>query len=285
MPDPTVSESGGFVFPGTGASGYVNEPTAITHTNGPSIIADIPGFERDYNLRDELIFRVEEGRFNMMRVLFDYARQGSAYITNDVEPHWQLDYKPHPRFYLKTMANQGGTAGSAYTTGTFVLADPNDAKRLQAGDLIALMNITQSPSRDDNSVITDYVESPAASGIYALKPVVADPSPEVCEIVDVNYTTGAVKVNRNQGGDSQTAVRSGLAFTVVANGTGDPGASSLRAEDAFFMKMTKPMAEGRDDVITWSRSHTWDYNYCQYIVRKWSAIDIQENVYRRGVPI
>jgi hypothetical protein len=285
MPNPTVIGSGGFNFPGTGGSGFVNQPTAIAHTQGPSIVSDIPSFQRDYNLRDELIFRVEEGRFSMMRVLFDYARQGGAYVTNDVEPHWLLDYKPHPRFYLKQVNGQGGTAGTVYTTGTFILSDPMDAKRLQAGDFIALMNVNQSPSRDDNTINPTYVESPPGSGIFQLKPLPADPQPEVCEISDVNYTTGAISVKRNQGGEAQTAVRSGIAFNVVANGTGNPGANSIRAEDAFFMKMTKPMAEGRDDVMTWSRSHTWDYNYCQYIVRKWSAIDIQENVYRRGVPM
>ena len=280
----TITDSGGYIMPQTGNGGFLNQSTQIPHTQGPSIIADIPEFQRDYNLRDALITRIEEGRLNMMRVLFDWASMNSAYSVDDTTPNWYLDRVPTPRFYLKTMANQGGTAGSAYTTGTFILEKTTDAPRLQTGDLIALMPLLVPPDRDANSVILDYVVSPTGGSIYLRKDLATAPLPEICRIKEVNYTTGAVMVERNVGGDGQSAARSGLAFTVVANGTGDPGASSIRAEDAFFLKMTRPMREGSDDATVWSRTNTRDFNHCQYIYRKWGVIDIQENVRRRGQP-
>jgi len=282
---PDVTGSGGFTPPTTGSGGMMNDSQGISYYQGASVISDIPDFQRDYNLRDELITRIEEGRFNMMRVLFDYAMENEAYVTDDVQARWYLDYKATPRFYLKTQANQGGTAGTdTYVTSTFVLDTIADAKRLQAGDLLTLMCCTVPTTRNANSVMLDYVATPSGGTVYEKENLVATPLFEAMRVNEVNYTTGAVVVERNVAGDGVSTDKTGIAFTVVADATTDPGANSIRHEDAFFIKMTRPLAEGKDDVTVWSSSNTWDYNYCQFIIRKWGTTDIQENVRRRGQP-
>ena len=278
------TDDGGFDPPTSGSGGFVNTSQGLAFYQGASMITDIPDFQRDYNLRDELITRIEEGRFSMMRVLLDYAMENEAYVTDDIQARWYLDYKATARFYLKTKTNQGGTAGSQYSSSEFILNSVGDSKRLQSGDLVAVMCTTVPITRNSNSVMLDYVATPSGGTIYEKKNLIATPLFEMCKITDVNYTTGAVTVDRNQGGDGQTASKTGIAFTVVANATTDPGASSIRAEDAFFIKMTRPQAEGRDDVTIWSQSNTWDFNYCQFIIRKWGTTDIQENIRRRGQP-
>jgi len=282
---PDVSGSGGFDPPTTGTGGFMNASQGLQFYQGASVIADIPDFQRDYNLRDELITRIEEGRFSMMRVLLDYAMENEAYVTDDIQARWYLDYKATARFYLKIKANQGGTAGTAtYSSSQFILSTVGDSQRLQSGDLVAMMCTTVPTDRNANSVMLDYVATPSGGSIYEKENVIATPLFEMGRVTEVNYTTGAVTIDRNVGGDGQTTARTGMAFTVVANATTDPGANSIRAEDAFFIKMTKPQAEGRDDVTIWSSSNTWDYNYCQFIIRKWGTTDIQENITRRGQP-
>jgi hypothetical protein len=278
------TDDGGFTPPVSGAGGFVNASQGLQFYQGASVIADIPDFQRDYNLRDELITRIEEGRFSMMRVLLDYAMENEAYVTDDVHAKWYLDYKATARFYLKTMANQGTTAGGNAAAGTFVLASAGDAKRIQRGDLLTLMCTTVPTTRNAVSVMLDYVATPSGGTVYEKENLVATPLFEMMEVTEVNYTTGQFVVDRNVGGDGQTASRNGIGFTVAANATTDPGASTIRAEDAFFVKATRPQAEGRDDVTIWSSSNTWDYNYCQFVIRKWGVTDIQENVRRRGQP-
>ena len=282
--DPDISGSGGFTPPTTGGGGFMNASQGLQYYQGASVIADIPDFQRDYNLRDELITRIEEGRFNMMRVLFDYAMENEAYVTDDVQARWYLDYKATPRFYLKIKANQGTTTGNNTASGTFNLSTIADSKRLQSGDLLALMCCMVPTSRDAVSVNLDYQATPNGGTVYEKEHLVATPLFETMRITEVNYSTGIVTVVRNVGGDLQTTDRNGIGFEVITNGTTDPGTNKIRAEDAFFIKMTRPQAEGRDDVTIWSSSNTWDYNYCQFIIRKWGTTDIQQNVKRRGQP-
>lgn len=281
---PDITGSGGYIYPGSLAAGYNRSSQNIPYYQGPSIIADIPDYQRDYSIRDAIVHRIEEGRFNMMRVLFDYARRNSAYVVTDVQNRWFLEHKKTPRFYLKTMSSNGGTANTDYTVSTFILENPVDAKRLQSGDLLALMFSFVPTGRSAVGAVLDYAESPPSSGTYVKTFSASAPLPEVGRVIEVNYTTGAVVVTRNVHGDSTTTSYAGKGIDVVVNTTANPGTAIIRAEDAFFIKMTRPLAEGRDDVKVWSSSDTWDYNYCQYINRKWGTTDIRENIYQLGQP-
>ena len=275
-----ILDDGGFTPPSAGAKGYFNEPLDVTHYQGPNIISDIPDFMRDYGQTMATLTRIKEGRFNMARMITDFSSQNGL-VVDDVTHTWYLDYAPIPRMYLKVKANQGYTAGSTAAKNTFVVDSLQDVKKLQKGDLIAVMCTVVPPSRDANSELLDYVSS---GGTYQLKNLETKPLPSVHRIEDVNYSTGQITTAANIGGDLQTTARQGVGFTVVASSTANPGANEIRQEDAFFIKMTRPMVEGMDDSTVWSRSITRDFNHCQYILRKWGVTDIQENIKRRGQP-
>lgn len=277
---PNIAGTGGYTPTGSGAAGYFNGGQAMPFYQGNSVIANIPQFQRQFNIRDGLVTKITEGRSNMMRVMMDYARKNGAYITTDVQSRWPIEHAIINRFYLKVQVGQGGTAGSKYSSSTFTLASAKDANRLQPGDLMALMCSFTPPNRDEDATLLDY--SASATKYYKTIPA-GKVMAEVVKVTAVDGAAGKITVLRNQGGDGQTSSRQGVGFTVVANpdsALADAGANSVRAEDAFLVKMGNAMIEGSDDQQIFSTSNTFDYNYCQYVMRKWGTTDIQENVNR-----
>jgi hypothetical protein len=275
-----IVNSGGYVYPASGKAGFVQQPTGIPYHQGVPQVGNIPGFMRDYNMRDMLVTKVREGRV-MMRTLYAYARAKGAWVVSDVKASYKIDHKPHPRFYLKTKTNQGGTKGTTYAKSTFFLESPKDAKRLQVNDLIALNFAFVAANKDGNSETLDYVESPPSSGVYVAKRNPLKPTQEVCKVLEVDYLAGTVTVIRNIGNDTRTASRTGMAIDVKTTATTDPGANVVNASDAYFVRTGNTLAAGTDDQLTYNRYPTWDYNTCQYIMRKWSSQDIEENIYKR----
>jgi hypothetical protein len=57
---------------------------------------------------------------------------------------------------------------------------------------------------------------------------------------------------------------------------------NILPETAFFLKMGNVLTEGSDDQKLFTFSNTWDYNYCQYMMRKWGATDIEKNIKKKG---
>lgn len=280
------STTGGYVYPTSGEAGYINTSQGIPFYQGTTKTGDIPAFQRDYNLARATITRITEGDPSMMKILFDMMKKKGAFVTNDPQPRWYLEHEPHQRFYLKTQANQGGTTGSAVSTGDFYLNDVKDAPRLQKGDFIILNSVYVAQDRNASSVICDYDKDDGGSD-YRMIRAVATPVPEICEVNEVNYTTGKVSVTRNWGGDLQTSSQTGPGFTVAADIAAgstktDPGANTVRAADAFFINMGNSIYEMEDDQLIWSLSNTWDYNYVQRVLRKWGSNDFEEKIQRRG---
>lgn len=273
-----IVNSGGYIYPQSGSAGFVQQSTNIPYFQGTNQVGNIPEFMRDYNMRDMLVTKIREGRANMTRTMFTYARMAGSWVVNDVKPSFKIDHKPHPRFYLKVQADQGGTAGSSYAKSTFFLADPKDARRLQKNDQLVLNFAFVPPSKDADSELLDYVQSPPSTGPYVSKRNPLKPVQEVCKVIEVDYLSGAVVVQRNLGNDTRTAARSGVAVTVRANNTTDPGANTINAADAYFVRMGNSLQSGTDDQLTYSRYPTWDYNTCQYFMRKWSSQDIEQAI-------
>ena len=133
------TESGGYIYPGTGKAGFIQQSSNIPYYQGHKDVTQIPAFQRTFNERDILVRKVREGRMPMMRVMLEAARMNAPYVTNDVRARYPVEHQPHPRFYLKVKANQGTTKSSTAKTGTFQLANVNDIKRLQTNDLCVLM--------------------------------------------------------------------------------------------------------------------------------------------------
>jgi hypothetical protein len=275
-----ITSSGGYVYPAVGTAGFLQQSTNIPYFQGTPQVGNIAPFMRDYNMRDMLVKKIQEGRVNMMRVLLAQARMGGAWIVNDVKPTFKLDYKPTPRFYLKVKTNQGGTKTSTYTTSTFVLANAKDAKRLQIDDLIVLNFAYVNSTKDCNSVALDYTTASSTSVAYVPLRSPSYPIQEQCKVLEVDYTAGTVKVLRNIGNDARTAARQGMAIDVATNATTDPGVNIVYAQDAFFVRSGNTKAAGTDDQTIYNRVPTWDYNTCQYVMRKWGSQDIESAIYK-----
>ncbi len=275
-----ILATGGFIYPAAGSAGFIQQASGIPYYQGVPQVGNIPAFMRDFNMRDMLVTKIREGRVNMLRTMFSYARAMGAWQVNDVKPTFKLDYKPSPRFYLKVKTNQGGTANSQYAKSTFVLANARDAKRLQINDIITLNFAFVPASRDANSAALDYVESPPLSTKYVAKREPTVPVQESCLVTEVDYLAGTVTVARNIGNDGRTAARTGIAVTVRTDATTDPGTATVNASDAFFIRTGNTLAAGTDDQTTYSRTPTWDYNTSQYVMRKWSSQDIEQNIYK-----
>lgn len=278
---PTPTSNGGYVYPTSGSSGFIQQSQSLPWYQGASVISHIPDFQRRYNLRDGLITRIQEGRLNMMRVLLDYARRNGAFVVDDVQPRWYLEHQPINRFYLEVQNNQGGTKAATVNTGTFKLDSTDDAKRLQTGDYIALMFSHVPVARGAVSTNLDYNYDSAWQTIPMKDS--DTPMPEVCLITDVNYTNGTVTVERNVAGDDRTTDYGGVGLEVIASTATPDAANEVLQRDAFFVKMGNSLPEGRVDQLVWSTSNTWDWNNCQFVGRKWAATDIQQNMFKEGV--
>lgn len=253
MPEFDVTTVGGFNLPAASKTGYSQVSQNIPYFPGPTRIDSIPAFQREYNLRDALVMRIKEGRDNMSKMLLADARRNGAYVVNDVHHRWPVDINQHGRFYL---AVQSIAAGQVTT---IQLANTDDSGRLQAGDIVALMGSYVTKSR---TVAPVYVKSATAL------------LPELMKITAVNYTTGVVTVIRNFAPEAATQVAAG-ALAIVASGA---TTGQANAADCFMIKIGNAMAEGKDDQKIWTRKTTFDYNVCQYVLRKWGATDIEQNV-------
>lgn len=277
---PTLpTDNGGYTYTPTGSSGYWRTTQGIPQTGGASIIGDIPTFQRDWNIRDALIHKVQEGRNNFSRLLMDYARENGAYVVTDVNHRWFIEQALHNRFYVKA-----GTKILAGSTSKITLESAYDVKRLQKGDMLVLTFMEVALTRDGVSTCIDYATDVTSGTTYYKKHSTSKPLMELCEISEVDYTSGTITVKRNLAGDSVTATTGGAVTIGSANVTTDPGASTINPQDAFFLKAGNAMAEGRNDQRVWTMTNTWDYNVAQFVVRKWGWTDIQQNIARVGQP-
>lgn len=280
MPD--ILTNGGFSYPLAGSGGFVNASQNMPYYAGPNQIASIPEFQRDYNLGRASITKITEGRPVMMNILFAKLQGKAGWVVDDVKPNYYTKIVPHGRFYLRQKTNQGGTTGSATKKGIFTLEKAEDSKMLQKNDIVAIMCMEVTAARDANSSICDYATATGGSVYYQIKDK-AEPLPELAKVLSVDYSTGLVTVERNVGGNGTTQDSlNGIGFTVGANGTTDPGSNTVRAEDAFLVKVANSIAETKDDQLTWALKMTGDYNYVQRVMRKWSANDMEEKVLKRG---
>lgn len=264
-----ITGSGGYIYPGTGSKGVISSPQNIPYYQDRTQISHIPDFQRNYNLRDDLVSYIKEGRDNMAKLMLAYAKKNGAYVVTDVEHRWYLEHKPLQRIYLEAGA-QGSVAGDYYKFQVKAATDGtsrhNDIKRIQTDDHLVLM--CQFTSHD--RTLKPQADKFTAGALTA-------PMPELLKVVSVNYDKGYFLAVRNVAGDNRTsAPTTPDPFTVgTSNG-------NILPETAFFLKMGNVLTEGSDDQKLFSFSNTWDYNFCQYLMRKWGATDIEKNIKKKG---
>ncbi len=179
-------QQGSFVPP-IAQGGYYNLSQGLPWYQGRSIIADIPEYMRNpLMMVKDLVRNVQEGRANLMRVLYDEAEKNGVVLSPDVKGRYRVNIKPHDRLYLK----QGSYAVSDMRT-EFVLTDFNrpsqsyptstgnprtvgDIARIQPGDYVLLMFSYLDKDRTGTPVVGESYSKPV---------------PEIAKVVSVNYSS------------------------------------------------------------------------------------------------
>lgn len=237
----------------------------ITYYGAPNVVDQIPSSFRTYDRRTGMLTKISEGRANLMRLLLNYAKSNGAYVAGDVETRWGLEYERLARIYFAADSTSTGS-----NTNDLIYVSNAEARRLQAGDILNLMGFWVSPSRGLANATGEDANIKSSS--Y--------PVPEQIKIL-VNYGEGSgtastntkLLVRRNFGGVAPT----GHADTLIdiAGGTW-----SAPVTEPFLWKAGNSIAEGVDDQLTYSDVDEYDYNYCQIVMRKWSATETEQNVNR-----
>lgn len=244
------------------------EPYSITYYGGQPIVDNIPATFREYDRRTAMLTKISEGRFPLMRLLLNYARRKGAYVARDVESRWGLEYARLARIYLSA----DSTSTGSNTNDLLHLAN-SDAHRLQPGDILNLMGFWVKYDSTTGRTMANATGEDAniKTSTYAI--------PEQVKVLEVygddSATTGQaiVKVRRNFGGTAPTGHADLLVD--IAGGTW-----SSPITEPFLWKAGNSMPEGRDDQTTYTDVDSYDFNYAQIVMRKWSATETEQNVDR-----
>jgi hypothetical protein len=241
----------------------MSNPYTISYYAGQNVVDNIPAQSREYDRRTAMLTKISEGRANLMRLLWEYARRKGAYVATDTESRWGLEYARLARIYFAANSTSSGTL----THDIFKVTNA-EGRRLQPGDIMNLMGFWVKMDSTTGRTMANATGEDAnvKSSTYGL--------PEQIKILEVygedSGTTGYTifKVRRNFGGTAPT------------------GHADLEVDfDSvtyvpFLWKAGNSIAEGRDDQLTYTDTDEYDYNYCQIVMRKWSAIETERNVRR-----
>jgi len=244
---------------------------SISYYSGQPVVDNIPSSFRTYDRRTAMLTKISEGRANLMRLLLNYAKSNGAYVATDTETRWGLEYERLARIYCS-----GDSTSSEQTFHDLLHVTNEEGRRLQAGDILNLMGFFVSPSR--GLAIATGEDLNLKTSTYAM--------PEQVKVL-VNYGDGSgnllgaasstctkIKVQRNFGGIAPTTGHADMLVDIAAGTWASP------ITEPFLWKAGNSMAEGRDDQLTYNDSDEYDYNYCQIVMRKWSATETEQNLNR-----
>lgn len=237
----------------------------ISYYNGATIVDNIPSSFRTYDRRTAMLTKISEGRANLMRLLLNYAKSNGAYVATDTETRWGIEYERLARIYFAA-----DSTSSSGTKHDLIYVSNSEGRRLQQGDILNLMGFFVSPSRG--------LAAATGAGLNVKTSTYA--MPEQIKVL-INYGEGSgtattntkLLVRRNFGGVEPTGHANMLVD--IAGGTW-----SSPITEPFLWKAGNSVAEGRDDQLTYNDSDEYDYNYCQIVMRKWSATETEGNVNR-----
>lgn len=242
----------------------------LTYYSAPTVVDQIPSSFRIYDRRTAMLTKISEGRANLMRLLLNYAKANGAFVATDTETRWGLEYERFARIYMSSDSTSSGS-----DTNDYIHVSNAEGRRLQVGDILNLMGFWVSPARAGATTTGENWNLKTSS--Y--------PVPEQIKIIQ-NFGEGSgnlsgsansgytkLQIRRNHGGVAPT----GHAELLV-DVSGGTWASPLT--EPFLWKAGNSMAEGRDDQLTYSDVDEYDYNYCQIVMRKWSATETEQNINR-----
>ncbi len=261
----TPSSFGGFTTPipgGSSSQGIYRKPFNLPYTQGRSILATIPEYQRNpLLLEKDLMFKIQEGRSNFMKILFEQSELDGGIEVNDVRFRLPIEIEPQHKLYLAIQ----GTVGSG-TTATIKIksnttkistAHPNgnikqvgDIAKIEAGQFVLAMFSWVEPKR---------VTTPS----YAPNGLGSKPIPEIWKVISVDYNKSTITVERNWAGEQRTTNPGATAFQVVSNESKDWAAAKIPEEYAVIIPMAKSMKEDEIDAKIRSFSGTWAYGILQ----------------------
>lgn len=277
--------TGGFTPPGVGSSGFYNLSQGLPWYQGRSLIGSIPEYERNPMLfTQDLFTRIQEGRLNMMRFLFDYASKNGTITRPDVKYRWQVEIAPHKRFYLKSGMTHGATQftiapitskpstipeGITPTSKASKAASDNivgDIARLAVGQVMALMFSHTTPDRAAH--VTDFF-----GGAMKVNATNKAYVPELAKIIAIDYKNGIISLERNWAGRQRTSPSTGsaLAPNIIANGATVDAAGKVEYKNAFMIALPKAMKEDEIDGRIFNVGKTWKDNLMQRSLRSWGG--------------
>lgn len=287
----TPSTTGGFDVTRSGSDGYYNFSQGLPWYNGRSLIANIPEWQRNpYGLGDDLLMRIEEGKSQFAKILFEYAARNGRITKPDVKYRWKVEVVPHPRFYLKTGLVIPITAAASNWQSTFQLdsytrptqsyptATGNPAvvgniARLQAGDFILCMWSWATPKRTGACVNTESYTNTV---------------PEIARVISVDYAANSLVVERHWAGAQRTATRGTCPATTVVADSAAHTSANIKHREAFFMKLPNTMREDEIDQKIYSLTQTWAEGLMQRSLRAWGGghfADVINNNLGLGSPM
>ena len=237
----------------------------IQYYDGQPVVDNIPASFRIYDRRTAMLTKISEGRANLMRLLLNYAKSNGAFVARDVETRWGIEYERLARIFAS--ADSGSTSGSKNDLLYFT---NEEARRLQPGDILNFMGMWVSTSRALENATGEDMNIKTSSF----------PLPEQVKIV-TNFGDGSgatsaqtkVQVRRNFGGIEPTG-HADMLFDIAG------GTWTAPITEPFLWKAGNSIPEGRDDQLTYTDVDQYDYNYCQIVMRKWSATETEQNVAR-----
>lgn len=204
--------------------------------------------QRIYDRRTAIMSYIEQGRAAFSRLLFGYARAKGAVVVKDTEPRWGIEYKRLPR-----VAHTAASTTTGVTNANDIFKVGLDGARLQEGDILYNVGFWQDIGR--TNVATGVT---AKTSTYCVPEAV-----KVLQVTKYDATTYYITVQRNWGGPQITA-----------------GTTWATTTSMFLWKGSPSLLEGSDDQLIYSDTNDWDYNYTQYIMRKWGATETENNVDR-----
>lgn len=265
---------GGFTTPIPGGStnrGIYQQPFNLPFTTGRSILATIPEYQRNpLLLEKDIMFKIQEGRNNFMKILFEQSELDGGLEVNDVRFRLPIEIEPQQKIYLAIQGSVGTTKtinvkiksnqtpiSTAHPKGN--IKQVGDIARIEPGQFLLAMFSWNTPGRT-----TDVS--------YAPNGLSNKPIPEIWKVISVDYKKSIVTVERNWAGEQRTTEPSTYsAFSVVAKASKDWATGAIPEEYAFLLPMAKSMKEDEIDSKIRNFSGTWAYGILQRDLRAWGS--------------
>ena len=265
---------------GSGSAGYYQKPMNLPFYSGRSIVATIEEYAHNpLLLEKDLMIKLKEGRFSMMRTLMEYAERNGTINVRDLRFRLPVEIVPNQRFYLNTGVYKGTANVTTFSvSGNQVpiktahpqgnIKQKGDIARLEVGQFIMLMFSYVAPGR-------------TIAPRYNKIPPIKAPIPELCKITAIDYDNSRITVQRNWAGEQRTSTPADpgdltIHATAFTASTTAGSVGTIPSANAFFLPLAKSMQEDEIDAKISNYSGTWTYGMVQRHLKAWGEQRLAE---------